>query len=33
MDAIYIDPATGELVYGNTDVVPAASTNLDLRAD
>ena len=33
MDATYIDPATGELVYGNTDVVPAASTNLDLRAD
>ena len=33
MDATYVDPATGELVYGNTDVVPAASTNLDLRAD
>lgn len=33
MDATYVDPATGELVYGNTDVVPAASTNVDLRAD
>ena len=33
MDATYIDPATGELVYGNTDVVPASSSNVDLRAD
>lgn len=33
MDATYIDPATGELVYGNTDVVPASSSNIDMRAD
>ncbi|MBT5680912.1 MAG: TonB-dependent receptor [Gammaproteobacteria bacterium] len=33
MDASYLDPLTGELVFGNTSVRPASSLNLDIRAD
>ena len=33
MDATYIDPVTGVLVYGNPNVVSANSSNIDARAD